>query len=197
MSIILPNQTVPFPQEADLSRVRGGEGNIPQFGQSMQVDLPQLIQMLSAQTFEMFTKAKVKVKIKKMNEDAIIPKYGSAKAGLCDLYAIEDKIVPAGTTEIIGTGIACEPPEGFMLKIRSRSGLASKGIITVGGEIDEDYRGEIKVILLNTSGTDFTIAKGDRIAQMELRRYQQIDFNEVKNLSDTARGVNGFGSSGK
>ena len=140
MSIILPNQTVPFPQEADLSRVRGGEGNIPQFGQSMQVDLPQLIQMLSAQTFEMFTKAKVKVKIKKMNEDAIIPKYGSAKAGLCDLYAIEDKIVPTGTTAVIGTGIACEPPEGFMLKIRSRSGLASKGSITVGGEIDEDYR---------------------------------------------------------
>lgn len=196
MSIILPNQ-VPFPQEPDLSHIQGGKGKIPQFGQTMQVDLPQFVQMMTAQTFEMFTKAKVKVKIKKMNEDAIIPKYGSVKAGLCDLYAVEDKIVPAGTTAVIGTGIACEPPEGFMLKIRSRSGLASKGIITVGGEIDEDYRGEIKVILLNTSGTDFTIAKGDRIAQMELRRYQQIDFNEVKNLSDTERGNGGLGSTGK
>ena len=188
MSIILPNQAT---QNFD-PKLMGGE---PPIGQPMQVDLPQFVQMMTAQTFEMFTKAKVKVKIKKMNDDAIIPKYGSAKAGLCDLYAIEDKIVPAGTTAVIGTGIACEPPEGF--KIRSRSGLASKGIIATGGEIDEDYRGEIKVILLNTSGADFTIAKGDRIAQMELRRYQQIDFNEVKNLSDTARGVNGFGSSGK
>lgn len=190
MSIILPNQATPNFDPKQM----GGE---PPIGQTMQVDLPQFVQMMTAQTFEMFTKAKVKVKIKKMNEEAIIPKYGSAKAGLCDLYAIEDKIVPAGATAVIGTGIACEPPEGFMLKIRSRSGLASKGIITVGGEIDEDYRGEIKVILLNTSGADFTIAKGDRIAQMELRRYQQIDFNEVKNLSDTVRGVNGFGSSGK
>lgn len=190
MSLILPNQPTPNFDP----KLMGGE---PPIGQPMQVDLPQLVQMLSAQTFEMFTKAKVKVKIKKMNEEAIVPKYGSAKAGLCDLYAVEDKVVPAGTTTVIGTGIACEPPEGFMLKIRSRSGLASKGIITVGGEIDEDYRGEIKVILLNTSGTDFTIAKGDRIAQMELRRYQQIDFNEVKNLSDTVRGINGFGSSGK
>ena len=190
MSIILPNQATP---NFDPKRM-GGE---PPIGQSMQVDLPQFVQMMTAQTFEMFTKAKVKVKIKKMNEEAIVPKYGSAKAGLCDLYAVEDKVVPAGTTTVIGTGIACEPPEGFMLKIRSRSGLASKGIITVGGEIDEDYRGEIKVILLNTSGTDFTIAKGDRIAQMELRRYQQIDFNEVKNLSDTARGNGGLGSTGK
>ncbi len=190
MSIILPNQSTPNFDP----KLMGGE---PPIGQSMQVNLPQLVQMISAQTFEMFTKAKVKVKIKKMNEEAIIPKYGSTKAGLCDLCAIEDKVVPAGTTTVIGTGIACEPPEGFMLKIRSRSGLASKGIITVGGEIDEDYRGEIKVILLNTSGTDFTIAKGDRIAQMELRRYQQIDFNEVKNLSDTVRGNGGLGSTGK
>lgn len=190
MSIVLPNQSTPNFN----SKLMGGE---PPIGQSMQLDLPQLVQMISAQTFEMFTKAKVKVKIKKMNEEAIVPKYGSAKAGLCDLYAVEDKVVPAGTTAVIGSGIACEPPEGFMLKIRSRSGLASKGIITVGGEIDEDYRGEIKVILLNTSGTDFTIAKGDRIAQMELRRYQQIDFNEVKNLNDTARGNSGLGSTGK
>lgn len=191
MSIILPNQAgVPNFDP----KVMGGE---PPIGQQMQVDLPQLVQMISAQTFELFTKAKVKVKVKKMHEDAIIPMYGSEKAGLCDLYAVEDKIVPAGTTAVIGSGIACEPPEGFMLKIRSRSGLASKGIITVGGEVDEDYRGEIKVILLNTTGTDFTIAKGDRIAQMELRRYQQIDFNEVKELSDTVRGSNGFGSSGK
>lgn len=191
MSIILPNQAgVPnFDPKA-----MGGE---PPIGQQMQVDFPQFVQMMTAQTFELFTKAKVKVKIKKINEDAIIPKYGSEKAGLCDLYAVEDKVVPAGTTAVIGTGIACEPPEGFMLKIRSRSGLASKGVFAQAGEIDNDFRGEIKVILYNSSGTDFTIAKGDRIAQMELRRYQQIDFNEVKELSDTARGNGGLGSTGK
>ena len=75
MSIILPNQSTPNFDP----KLMGSE---PPIGQSMQVDLPQLVQMISAQTFEMFTKAKVKVKIKKMNEEAIVPKYGSAKAGL-------------------------------------------------------------------------------------------------------------------
>ena len=190
MSIILPNQTTPNFDP----KLMGGE---PPIGQQMQVDLPQLVQMFSAQTFEMFTKAKVKVKIKKMSEDAIIPKYASSKDACCDLYANEDVTVPPHSVAKIGTGIACEPPEGFMLRILQRSGLASRGYFPVGGVIDESYRGEIIVALYNSTSEPFEIHKGDRIAQMEIRRYQQIDFNEVKGLSDSDRGSNGFGSTGK
>lgn len=195
MSIILPGQGgAPTGVPNFDPKVMGGE---PPIGQQMQVDLPQLVQMISAQTFEMFTKAKVKVKIKKLKEDAVIPKYATSKDACCDMYANDDVTVPPCSVAKIGTGIACEPPEGFMLQILQRSGLASHGIFPVGGVIDEGYRGELIVALYNSTSEPFEVHKGDRIAQMAIKRYQQIDFNEVKELSSTDRNSNGFGSSGK
>lgn len=190
MSLIIPNgNNVPNFDP----KMMGGQ---PPIGQPQPVDLGQIVTEIAAQVFEMFTKSKVKVKVKKLSEDAVIPTYATSKDACCDLYANEDVIVEPCSVAKISTGIACEPPEGFMLRILQRSGLASKGILPVGGVIDESYRGDITVALYNSTNNPFEVHKGDRIAQMEIRRYQQIDFNEVKVLSDSDRGNKGFGSSG-
>lgn len=189
MGLIIPGKNAP---QFD-PKVMGGE---PPIGQPQPVDLGQIVSELSAQVFEMFTKSKVKVKVKKMSEDAIIPTYATSKDACCDLYSVEDVTVPPCSVAKIDTGIACEPPEGFMLRILQRSGLASKGIFPMGGVVDEGYRGNIIVALYNSTDKPFEVHKGDKIAQMAIRRYQQIDFNEVKVLSDSDRGSKGFGSSG-
>lgn len=189
MGLIIPGKNTP---QFD-PKVMGGE---PPLGQPMEMDVGQAMSMVASQIFEMFTKAKIKVKIKKLTEDAIIPTYATSKDACCDIYANEDVTVAPCSVAKISTGIACEPPEGFMLRILQRSGLASKGIFPVGGVIDEGYRGDITIVLFNSTNKPFEVRKGDKIAQMAIRRYQQIDFNEVKVLSDTDRGSKGFGSSG-
>ena len=101
---------------------------------------------------------------------------------------------------MIPTGLFVELPEGYEMQIRPRSGLAAKHGITVlnsPGTIDADYRGEIKVILVNLSNEPFTIEPGERIAQMIVARYEQIEWESVETLSDTSRGAGGFGSTGK
>ena len=97
----------------------------------------------------------------------------------------------------IPTGWAFQPPEGYMLQILQRSGLASKGLICVGGILDEDYTGEVIVVLLNTTDNYITIRNQDRIAQLAIRHYYQGNFEEVEELDETVRGANGFGSTGK
>ena len=143
-----------------------------------------------------------KIKIKKMNDLAIIPKKGSEEAAGMDLYAcIADTIyISPHETVKIDTGIAVELPKGTFGAIFARSGLATKeGLAPANkvGVIDSDYRNSIIVALHNHSNMSRTINPGERIAQLVVMPYVPIKFNEVEELSDTKRGFGGFGSTGK
>jgi dUTP pyrophosphatase len=140
------------------------------------------------------------LKVKKLNKDAIIPAYHSVEAAGFDLHSIEDVLLKPGERKLIGTGLAFEIETGFEIQIRPRSGLAYKHGITVlnsPGTVDSDYRGEIKVLLINLGKEDFEIKKGDRIAQAVVAPVVQAEFEEVEELNDTKRGSGGFGSTGK
>ena len=145
----------------------------------------------------------MKVKVKKLDARAILPTYGSPQAAGADLYALlaEDTLtIGAGETALIGTGLALEIPEGYVGLVYARSGLATKrGLAPANkvGVIDSDYRGELKVALYNQSGEPQTISAGERIAQLVIAPYLTASFEEATDLSDSARGTGGFGSTGK
>lgn len=143
---------------------------------------------------------KYNVKIKKLNENAIIPTYGSPYSAGADLYSAMDELTIAPhTTFLVKTGIALELPIGFAGLIYARSGLASKrGLAPANkvGVIDCDYRGEVMVALHNHTDAPQTVAKGERIAQLVITPYVVADFEEADELSETVRGEGGFGSTG-
>lgn len=141
----------------------------------------------------------MKIEIKKLHKDAIIPTYASEEAAGFDLHAIEDSTLCAGQRELVKTGLSMAIQRGYELQVRPRSGLALKHGITClnsPGTIDSDYRGEIMVLLINHSKEDFHIKKGDRIAQAVLKEVVQASFEQVSELSSTKRGLGGFGSTG-
>ena len=145
---------------------------------------------------------KYSVRIKKINEKAILPTYGSAFAAGADLYACEEEEVSIAPheTKLIHTGIAMEIPVGFAGLIYARSGIASKrGLAPANkvGVIDSDYRGEIMVALHNHSEILQKIDSGERIAQLVITPFITADFIESESLCDTERGEGGFGSTGK
>src|SRR5271165_3550746 len=132
-----------------------------------------------------------------------LPSYQSAGAAGLDLLAAvppgTKASLPPGGRQLIPTGLALAIPHGYEGQIRPRSGLALKAGITclnAPGTIDCDYRGEVGVILVNHGTEPFTIRRGDRIAQMVVARYERVEWQEVENLDDTARGAGGFGSTG-
>ncbi len=128
-----------------------------------------------------------------------IPSYESAGAAGMDICAAESTVVRTGRRAAIATGFAFAIPEGYEIQVRPRSGLAYKNGMTVlntPGTIDSDYRGEIKVILVNLGDEDFQVNKGDRIAQIIAAPVQRANLNEVDSLDDTERGSGGFGSTG-
>ena len=142
------------------------------------------------------------VKVKKLDERAILPTYGSPSAAGADLYALIDNEITleAGQTTLVHTGIAMEIPEGFVGLVYARSGIATKrGLAPANkvGVIDSDYRGEIMVALHNHSDKPQSIAVGERIAQLVIAPYLTANFVETENLEDTLRGEGGFGSTGK
>ncbi len=144
----------------------------------------------------------MKVRIKKLNERAVIPTYGSAGSAGGDLYSAEenDITVAPGQTAFIGTGLAVEIPQGLVGLVYARSGLAcKKGLAPANkvGVIDSDYRGEIKVALYNHGKESQTVAKGERIAQLVIAPFVIAEYEETDDLSDTARGEGGFGSTGR
>lgn len=143
----------------------------------------------------------MKVGLKKLNEKAVIPAYGSEYAAGADLYACIDSeiTVKPHETVIIPTGIAIELPLGYAGLIYARSGLATKkGLAPANkvGVVDCDYRGEIKVALHNHSGTEQTVSPAERVAQMVITPYITAEFVLKDELSDTVRGAGGFGSTG-
>ena len=144
----------------------------------------------------------VKILVKKFDKNIKLPAYKTSGSSGMDLVAYVKKkvIINSGKTAIIPTGIAVAIPKNYEIQIRPRSGLAAKKSISVlntPGTIDSDYRGEIKIILINLSKKSFMVKSGDRIAQMILCPVAKGKLREVKNLPITVRGKRGFGSTGK
>ena len=143
----------------------------------------------------------IKILIKRLSKEVSLPKYETSGSSGMDLSAnIDAKInIEPGKTAIIPTGLALSIPKGFEIQIRPRSGLAAKqkiSVLNTPGTIDSDYRGEIKVILINLSKESFKVEKGLRIAQMVVCPVVQAQLKEVNDLNETERGKGGFGSTG-
>lgn len=144
----------------------------------------------------------MKIVIKKLHADAVIPTYGTAYAAGADLYAVTDGglSIGAGETVLVHTGLALEIPEGYAGFIYARSGLASKrGLAPANkvGVIDADYRGEVMVALHNHSDKTQIVESGERIAQLVIAPFLHAEFAEADELSSTDRGAGGFGSTGR
>ena len=143
------------------------------------------------------------MRVKIINKsDNQLPAYETVSSAGMDLRAFIDSdiVLKPFERKLIPTGLYIELPDGYEAQIRPRSGLAIKSGITVlnsPGTIDADYRGEIKVILINLSDSDFTIKSGERICQMVIAKHEKAEFIEVEEISETERGAGGFGHTGK
>jgi dUTP pyrophosphatase len=147
----------------------------------------------------------MKIKFKNLRPDQRpLPSKANPYAAGIDIRAVEHAwLMPremsgGGAAVAVKTGWAVEIPDGYEIQVRSRSGLAKKGIVVANspGTIDSDYRGELIVLLVNTGMTPYEILPGDRIAQLVVSRVLDVEIEEVQELSETARGSNGFGSTG-
>jgi dUTP pyrophosphatase len=138
------------------------------------------------------------IKIKKLHELALIPKRNTSTDAGADLYSVQDLVIPPLSRALVSTGISIEIPEGFYGRIAPRSGLAVKnGIDVLAGVCDSSYRGEIKVVLINTdTEIPFEVTYGDKIAQLIIEQHFNFNFIEVEELDSSERGESGFGSSG-
>ena len=146
--------------------------------------------------------ANMRVNIKKLQENAIVPTYGTKYSAGADLYACleEAATILPGETKKITTGIAMEIPEGYVGLVYARSGLACKKSLAPAnkvGVVDADYRGEIMVFLHNHSKEAITVEPCERVAQMVITPFLTVDYEVVDELSDTVRGEGGFGSTGR
>lgn len=135
------------------------------------------------------------------NEGAVVPSYKTAGAAGADVCALikEPVVIPSGKYAMIPTGLFFEIPQGYEIQVRPRSGLAAKNGVTVlntPGTIDSDYRGELRILLINFGENDFVVNSGDRIAQIIVSPVTTADFIITDSLSDTERGEKGFGSTG-
>ncbi|MBE6160600.1 MAG: dUTP diphosphatase [Firmicutes bacterium] len=143
----------------------------------------------------------MKLDIKKLNDNAIIPTFGTEYSAGADLYACIDEavVIKPGETKLIPTGLSMAIPEGYGGFIYARSGLASKrGLAPANkvGVVDADYRGEVMVALYNQSSEEQTVDVNERIAQLVIAPFLKVEFNEVDELNETVRGTGGFGSTG-
>ena len=143
----------------------------------------------------------LKVKIVRLDKQAALPVYATAHAAGMDISACLEAPVTLApfSTALIPSGFAIELPEGYEAQLRPRSGLALRSMISLPNSpatIDADYRGEVKVILVNYGKEPFTVSHGDRIAQMVVARVEQVHFEEVDELGSTVRGEGGFGHTG-
>ena len=142
----------------------------------------------------------MKIRVKKLDERAILPTYGTEFSAGADLYNLPEIVeIAPHTTVLIHTGVATEIPEGYCGLIFARSGLATKrGLAPANkvGVIDADYRGEIMVALHNHSDSSATVEPGERVAQLAIVPFLKAEFEQADELSDTVRGAGGFGSTG-
>ena len=140
----------------------------------------------------------MKIKILKINSEAIIPNYAKVGDAGLDFYSVENVVLKPMERKAIRTGIKMEIPEGYVGLVWDKSGIAANsGIKTMAGVIDAGYRGEIKIVLINLSNQDFEIKKGQKIAQMLIQKIEHPKIEIVEFLSESGRGEGGFGSTGK
>ncbi len=139
----------------------------------------------------------MKLFIKKLHEDAKLPTRAHHDDAGIDIYAHGIHIIEPSQTVAIPTGVSMELEKGFVSLVWDKSGIALKGIKTVGGVIDAGYRGEYKIMMHNLSNTSRTFENGDKIAQILIQKVEFPELVEVDELNDSTRGVGGFGSTGK
>lgn len=139
----------------------------------------------------------MEIKVQKIHPDAKIPMYAHHGDAGMDLFAIENYNLKSGERKIFGTGLKIEIPKGYVSLIWDKSGIASKGIKTMGGVIEHTYRGEYKVILVNLSNESYEIKTGDKIAQLLIQPVETATVIEVNELGETQRGDGSFGSTGR
>ncbi len=133
----------------------------------------------------------------KVSGAGILPRYGSNEAAGADLCAAEALVIGPGERAAVATGLQIELPPGTVGLVWPRSGLALRhGVDTLAGVVDSDYRGEVKVMLINHGSEPFSIAQGDRVAQLLVQRVERVDFVADAELTATVRGGGGFGSTG-
>ena len=143
---------------------------------------------------------KTKIKIKRLNPEAILPSYAHEGDAGMDIFSLENAVLQPGERKTVPTGLSFEIPLGYEIQIRPRSGLALNHGITLSntpGTLDSGYRGELKVGMINLSKESYEVKKGDKIAQIVLAKHETAEIQEVQELSKTSRGNNGFGSTGK
>ncbi|RVY53095.1 dUTP diphosphatase [Helicobacter pylori] len=141
----------------------------------------------------------MKIKIQKIHPNALIPKYQTESSSGFDLHAVEEVMIKSHSVGLVKIGICLSLEVGYELQVRTRSGLALNHqlmVLNSPGTVDNDYRGEIKVILANLSDKDFKVQVGDRIAQGVVQKTYKAEFIECERLDETSRGSGGFGSTG-
>jgi dUTP pyrophosphatase len=139
------------------------------------------------------------LRFKRLDPQTPLPAYTTEGAAGMDICSAVDIGLGPGTWAAVSTGLSVEIPKGFELQVRPRSGLAAKygiSVLNAPGTIDSDYRGEIKVILINHGPNNFNVSRGDRIAQLVFAAAPQVSIQETEELSDTERGTGGLGSTG-
>lgn len=142
----------------------------------------------------------IRVKVVRLDKSLPLPKYANEGDAGMDLYSAEESVLEPSEFRVLSTGIKIELPVGYEAQIRPRSGFAANEGISVlnsPGTIDSNYRGVIKVVLVNHGKKPFEVKKGDRIAQMVFKKVEKAELKEVEFLSETNRGEKGFGSTGK
>ncbi len=139
----------------------------------------------------------VKVRVKKLNENTVIPSYAHGGDAGFDLSSAYDYVIRSGKREIVKTGFSMEIPEGYFGNIKDRSSVTLKnGVHVLAGVVDSNYRGEVGIVMINLGEEDYEIRVGDRVAQMLLEKVERVEFEEASELEDSLRGTGGFGSSG-
>jgi len=142
----------------------------------------------------------IKLKVKKIHPDAVIPSYAHPEDACFDLHSYINCVLKPGKRKIFGTGLRFEIPQGYEMQMRPRSGLALKNGITVlnsPATVDSGYRGELGIVLINHGSDNYEVKRGDKIAQGKISRVEEVLIEEVENLSESSRGEGGFGSTGK
>lgn len=139
------------------------------------------------------------LRVKRLDTQAILPTQGSKDSACYDVYSIKKYQFCPHESHNVRTGLAFQVPPGFMMDIRPRSGLASRGLIVLNspGVLDSDYRGELQIIMRNISNRNITVLPGDRVAQIKIDKLVDVEWEEVEELNTTERGEKGFGSTGR
>lgn len=145
--------------------------------------------------WEQGDKSKMAIKVK-LVEGGVMPEYKTKGAACADCYARLDVNIPSGKRALVPLGFCIELPEGYEAEIRPRSGNSKHGVDVCQGTVDEDYRGEVMACVVNNLGEGLAVEKGSRVCQMKIQKAEQFKFVQVEELSETERGVNGWGSTG-